>query len=240
MIGLTILVVIALYWWLASTIVGKVYVKTQSITKKRIAIAIFILIPTWDVILGFPIYAYLCMTQSGTKIYKTVDNVEGFYVGEQDGSSPIEPYAGYLFIDYKEKNSGKYYRNYWLDNNTSELCIPVGKYLYSDYANAFKKGRCIAKKEIKESEISRWDTSNQINNDTTLVPYYLEKWTVKIMDKSTGKPLAELINYHYGQGWVAIVFSSLVQYARWTKCSLQKSYQDMLLETLKPKKQEEK
>jgi hypothetical protein len=240
MIGFTILVVIALYWWLASTIVGKVYAKTQSLTKKRIAIAIFILIPTWDVILGFPIYAYLCMTQSGTKIYKTVDNVEGFYVGKLDSNHPYPPRQGYRYMDYKDEKSGKYYRNYWLDNNTSELCIPVGIYRYSDYAKAFKEGKCIGKKEIKESEVSRWDTSNQINNDTTLVPYYLEKWTVKIMDKSTGKPLAELINYHYGQGWVAIVFSSLVQYARWTKCSLQKSYQDVLLETLKPKKQEEK
>jgi len=236
MIGLTILVVIALYVWLARTVINKVYTKTQSLTKKRIAIVIFILIPTWDIILGFPIYAYLCMTQSGVKIYRTVDNVEGFYIGEQDGTSVIEPYEGYQFIEYKEKNSGKYYRSYWLDNNTSELCAPVGIYRYSPYAEAFAKGKCIAKKEINVNEVSRWDISNKFSNETRLIPNYLTRWTVKIMDQNTNKPLAELINYSYGEGWVAIGFSSVAQYARWSTCTLKKSYQEMLLETLKPKK----
>ena len=58
-----------------------------------------------------------------------MENVEGFYVGEKskDHSSP-EPYKGYRYVDYKEKESGKYYRNSWLDNNTSELCVPVCKF----------------------------------------------------------------------------------------------------------------
>ena len=168
-----------------------------------------------------------------------MENVEGFYVGEKskDHSSP-EPYKGYRYVDYKEKESGKYYRNSWLDNNTSELCVPVGKYLYSDYAKAFKQGRCIAKQEIAESDVSQWDTSDKNKNETIFIPNYLTKWTVKITNRSTSKPLSELINYYYGQGWVAISFSSIAQYGRWTSCSLEESYQEMLLETLNPKKGE--
>lgn len=82
MIGLSILAVIFGYIFLSKFIVTKVY-KAYGVKKANIALAIMILIPTWDVILGFPIYAYLCMTQSGTKIYKTVDNVEGFYIGDR-------------------------------------------------------------------------------------------------------------------------------------------------------------
>lgn len=160
MIGLMVVGVIVGYIFLAKIIVTKVYEKTQSLKKKYIALAIMILIPTWDAILGLPIYLYLCKYHAGVKIYQTVENVEGFYVGEESKKyrSP-EPYTGYRYVDYKEKESGKYYRSYWLDNNTSELCIPVGEYLYSDYAKAFKQGRCIAKEEIAEIEVSQWENS---------------------------------------------------------------------------------
>lgn len=237
MIGMSFFVTVFLYVWLSRTVIRKVYDKTKSLTKKRIAIAIFILIPTWDLILGFPIYAYLCATQSGVKIYKSVDNVEGFYVGEQSISSqPVDPYNGYRFIDYKEKENGKYYRSYWLENNTSELCVPLGIYLYGNYATAFKQGKCIAKEEITEDDVSRWEEGEDVNGYTTVVPFYIDRWNARIMDKKTNKPLAELVSYSFRLGWLinSLPFSDTGNQS-WTKCSLQQSYQDMLLETLKPK-----
>ncbi|MDT8339100.1 MAG: hypothetical protein RQ763_07865, partial [Sulfurimonas sp.] len=67
---------------------------------KRIIFIVWFLIPTWDVIIGYPIYKFLCATQAGVKIYKTVDNVEGFYVGEKRKEfEPYEPYEGYKYID---------------------------------------------------------------------------------------------------------------------------------------------
>ena len=83
MIGLMVVGVIVGYIFLAKFIVTKVYEKTKSLKKKYIALAIVILIPTWDAILGLPIYLYLCKYHAGVKIYQTVDNVEGFYVGEE-------------------------------------------------------------------------------------------------------------------------------------------------------------
>ena len=54
----------------------------SSIRKWIIGISILILIPTWDFIIGYPIFLYLCKYKSGMNIYKSVENVEGFYVGE--------------------------------------------------------------------------------------------------------------------------------------------------------------
>jgi len=204
MIGLMIIGSIALYWWLASTIVSKVYTKTQSLTKKRIAIAIFILIPTWDVILGFPVYAYLCLTQSGVKIYKTVDHVEGFYIGEQSKDfAPYVPYKGYQYIDYKEQESGKYYRSYWLDNNASELCVPVGTHRFSPYAEAFARGKCIAKEVIKENKVSRWEYNTNKNIEKIIVPIVkIKKTVVAIKDRKENRKIAENISYSMDQNWV--------------------------------------
>jgi hypothetical protein len=42
-----------------------------------------LLIPTWDIVLGYPIYKFLCWKDAGVHVYKTVGNVEGFYVGEE-------------------------------------------------------------------------------------------------------------------------------------------------------------
>lgn len=239
MIGGLILLVGFGYFVLSKYIIKNTYEKYGTKKAKYIATAIMVLIPTWDIVLGYPIYAYLCLTNSGVKIYQTVENVEGFYVGEKskDHSSP-EPYKGYRYVDYKEKESGKYYRNSWLDNNTSELCVPVGKYLYSDYAKAFKQGRCVAKEEIAEGAVSRWEIGQQVNNETIVIPNYITRWTARIIDKSSHQSLSELVNYDYGEGWVAMVFSSVAQYARWSNCTLKKNYEGMLLETLKPKKGE--
>ncbi len=129
MIGLTILGGIALYLWLTTTIVGKVYSKTQSITKKRIAIAIFILIPTWDVILGYPIYWYLCATQSGAKIYKTVDNVNDICVGELlKNNNSMEPsYRCCEFISYQYNQNGECISEKWIPKNDVLLVLDINR-----------------------------------------------------------------------------------------------------------------
>ncbi len=157
MIGLSVIAVIFGYIFLSKFIVKRVH-KSYGIKKANIALIIMILIPTWDVILGFLIYAYLCLFEAGPKIYKTVDNVEGFYVGEKDiAGQPYEPYYGYRYIDYQEvRNSqltGKYYRSYWADywkdRNASNLCVypSYPNSLSHPYTKVFNNGKCIIVKE---------------------------------------------------------------------------------------------
>lgn len=212
MLGALIIAPMILYWLFARFTVKKIYEKTQSLTKKRIAIAIFVLIPTWDIILGYPIYAYLCVTQTGIKIYKTVDNVEGFYVGEKMGEYFIEPYQGYQFIDYKDPKNGKYYRNSWLDNNTSTECIPYdGAYSY-EYTQAFKSGKCIIKHELNESEVSRWWVKQYYSGTTKqIVPIFdINKfYEIQVYDRKIQKNIAEVVNCSWKGGWVHGIISSI-------------------------------
>ena len=116
MLGLMVLVVLILYILLSRFIVRLTYKKTGSLIKKRIALAVMILIPTWDIIIGYPIFWYLCTFESGMKIYKTVDNVEGFYVGDKRGKyEPISPRKGFRYVDYRDDRDDNYYRSYWFD-----------------------------------------------------------------------------------------------------------------------------
>lgn len=69
MIGLFILGTLFLYLAFAVWIV-----KRQKTKRARwIAVAIFMLIPTWDEIVGRIYFVYLCETQSGIHVYKTVE-----------------------------------------------------------------------------------------------------------------------------------------------------------------------
>lgn len=214
MIGLMILAVIVAYILLAKFIVNKVYKITNSIKKKNIAIAIMILIPTWDVILGAPIYAYLCIFESGVKIYKTVEDVEGFYIGERSiGSEPIEPYEGYKYVDYQEvknnKSTGKYYRSYWVDyfkdREMANMCVypPYPKSLHHPYTKAFNNGKCIVKEEIDESEVSQWEYDTTKNIQEVVVPIVkIERTIVAVKDRNQNQNIAENIRYNINQNWV--------------------------------------
>jgi len=69
MIGLTVLAVLIGYVITAWVVIKRLPNKKA----KWIALAIFILIPTWDEILGRTYFKYLCETESGMKVYKTVE-----------------------------------------------------------------------------------------------------------------------------------------------------------------------
>lgn len=246
MIGLLVLAVLAGYIILSIIVISVVYKKTKNIKKMFIALAIMILIPTWDVIIGYPIYKFLCWTSAGVHIYKTVDNVEGFYVGEQQNQyEPVKPYDGYKYVDYKEmdfsKPTGKYYRSYWLDSNSSKECIKP-RYPdspYDEYTKAFKQGKCIVKEEMAESEVSRWEYDTNRNIHKVVVPIVkIEKTVVAIRDRNQNQNIAENIRYNLDQNWViGIMNESINTRGVLAYCSGGKN---MLEKVLKITNQEEK
>jgi len=73
-----ILPALFLYPLLTYKITWEVWKKTKSKRVTIITLAIFLLIPTWDVVIGYGIFLYKWATWSGTKIYKTVE-AEGMY-----------------------------------------------------------------------------------------------------------------------------------------------------------------
>jgi len=261
MIGLSILAVVFGYIFLSKFIISKTYEKFGTKKAKYIATAIMVLIPTWDVILGFPIYAYLCATKAGVHIYKTVDNVEGFYVGEKDiANQPYEPYKGYKYIEYQEvkdqKPTGKYYRSYWVnyfkDRSESQYCV-YPRYQNSPthpYTKAFSEGKCIVKKEISEGEVSRWSTvwnsnTNKIKNYYLVKIYGLGisvKKVGQIQDRSVKKILSEQFSVDWNKGWLLGFLSSIeTGHPKIKFCGIDYSNVfELEHKTLKPKNKEEK
>ena len=237
MIGLLIITTVFVYVLLAKWVVKIVYRNYSTKKAKNIALAIMILIPTWDIILGYPIYKYLCLTKAGVHIYKTVDNVEGFYIGEKSKDyEPYEPYKGYKYIDYKEEKSDKYYRSYWVDNNTSKDCVPYGIYKYGDYAKAFRHGKCIVKKEISEGEVSRWEYDMRKNKIKTIISIIgISEGIIAIRDRKTDKNISESISFYLDNNWfVGFIRNITSTKGIWSSCGVVKN---MLRKTLKSKQE---
>jgi len=253
MIGLMVVGVIVGYILLSKFIVTKV-LKLYGLKKANIALAIMLLIPTWDVILGFPIYAYLCIFESGVKIYKTVDNVEGFYIGEQrKQSEPHKPHEGYEYVDYKEmdfsKPTGKYYRSYWVDyfknREMTKLCVypPHIKSTQHPYTKAFKEGKCIVKEEITEGEVSRWEFAGYKIGSETEIPILNINRVIsfKFSDKKSNAALGELVEYSWGVGWVRNLLGYFIGVSGFGCSGIGKTnYEELYIKILKPKEKGEK
>jgi hypothetical protein len=162
-----------------------------------------ILIPTWDIVLGYPIYKFLCWKDAGVHIYKTLDNVEGFYVGVREKTPILLPYKGYKYIDYRERRSGKYYRNSWINNNTSKDCVSyIGAWNY-DYTQAFRHGKCIVKKEIPEKEVSGlWKISKKIIKDYNIFYLKITSVFVEVIDPRTKEKYFTVKDYMVDESWI--------------------------------------
>lgn len=69
MIALMILTALIVYIAVAWLVIKRLPSKKS----KWIAAVVFVLIPTWDEILGRTYFKYLCETESGMKVYKTIE-----------------------------------------------------------------------------------------------------------------------------------------------------------------------
>lgn len=96
MIGLSILLVVFLYVWLARFVVRRI----ESRATKYIVIAIFILVPTWDVIPGKLYFNNLCAAEAGVKVYSTVKLPAEYW--DEQGRPRFFNEHGYLKHDFWE------------------------------------------------------------------------------------------------------------------------------------------
>jgi len=210
-----------------------------------IAVLACFLIPTWDVILGYPVFWYLCHFKAGVKIYRTVDNVEGIYVGENDyvllretiiprpdGNrgrySDSGRYSRYRYVDMRSRKDKRYYRLYPVDNHEDPNCMDAKGYEASDYAAYYNSGRCIAKKEIPEDQVSRWGYYYEVNNPN--LPHFVkfgyvlsfEKWIMfQVVDRKSNSIMAEGVNYWWDKGWLDGLLTSIpVGSPRGVECRL--------------------
>ncbi|HSE00338.1 MAG TPA: hypothetical protein VLB72_06345 [Burkholderiales bacterium] len=76
--GLAILLIIAAYIGVASVLVYKIKPRKW----KVVTVVAVLLVPTIDAVLGRLYLRHLCVTEAGLKVYRVVENVEGFLDGE--------------------------------------------------------------------------------------------------------------------------------------------------------------
>ena len=73
--GLLAIAVLVLYIWIWKKVFGRI----QPVWGKALAFVLAILIPTGDAIYGRIVLNQMCEAEGGLRVYKTVENVDGFF-----------------------------------------------------------------------------------------------------------------------------------------------------------------
>ncbi len=235
MIGVLVLFGAAIYLLLGLLVIVLVAKSTKG---RIIGIIILALIPTWDVIIGYPTFWYLCKFKSGVKIYKTVENVEGFYAGEWDKrSTPRMPDKNYKYIDYQVKETGEFFRSYWLDDTTSEDCYKPKKKDEYKYKKSFhQEVPCFSVKLLLPEEVSRYEVHRFDEGEKILPFMQLKKYRrQKIADRHVSKILAEDVGFFWNRGWLRATLLNVGD-SKGILCPYGIDSKTMRTDTLKPSK----
>jgi hypothetical protein len=92
--GFFLLLGLLVYVALAKAVVRTIGKATQSKAAQYIAIAVFVLIPTWDIVPGYLYFNHLCESEAGVKVFKTVEVDTNYFLpnGEPDQERLKEVY----------------------------------------------------------------------------------------------------------------------------------------------------
>ena len=176
MIGLSILAVLIIYIALAHFIIKRL--KNKKL--KYLVIAVFILIPTGDYLLGRIYLQLWCATEGGLMIYETVDNVEGF-LSEYGVKSADLNYFKKLKYKYleqiKKEDIGKGWENiiYIAPDEMGIPRVSYPGYLRSRYILTMTEAR---------------------------LPFGFFKQQYRIEEIASGKVLATATNLSFQGGWI--------------------------------------
>jgi len=144
MVGLTVLVVITLYFILALSTVILVAVKCKGWKWQIITLLVFILIPTADVIVGNIYFKYVCNQHSGVFVHKKVGIGDEYYLqpGEEDSSRWI------FKLDFLTKENGQKVDR---DKFRQDYDFIIGKAeTYSKYLHIYRQELTIIDKNLNE------------------------------------------------------------------------------------------
>jgi hypothetical protein len=180
-------------------------------TGKRVVTALgtltFLLIPTWDFLPGWLHFKHLCETEAGSRIYKTVDRVEGFLLSRKHSQQGAQEYLnlGYQFIETTDYLGGKEFR-LMRQSGGSTTRQDVGSFI-SHYA--------------------------LLDNHWQRLPWDVEKGEYAIIDLQTQERLAESKEFYYTGNWA---LRQIHQNFHMPCPGISKPhlYNDFLLKTLKP------
>ncbi|MBS0182662.1 MAG: hypothetical protein JSS39_09690 [Nitrospira sp.] len=101
MFGLAVLVALGLYIYLAKMAAQFIRKRTDSKLATYATVAIFVLIPTWDIIPGRLYHRHVCETEGGVKISKTVEVDSTYFLpnGRPDEKKLLERFEWHTTTD---------------------------------------------------------------------------------------------------------------------------------------------
>lgn len=171
MVGLIVVGVIIGYVLLSKFIVTKV-LQEYGLKKANIALAIMILIPTWDAILYYPTYWILSNTIPKIERFQSPQKIEGFYKRYMPDDMIIFNMYLYDTFDnnysiYFDKNdkydkttktrTKKYYKAHWLNDSKSSLCVlSLAGSMREKYQKKLENNWCVAVEEIKQEDMTQY------------------------------------------------------------------------------------
>ena len=172
MIGLSILLAVAAYIWLARFVAKRI----ENRAAKYLVIALFVLVPTWDIIPGKIYFNNMCEKEAGLKVYKVVERVEGFRYEQGVGGllrQAIEEY-GYKYVEIRD---GKQFYRYTLNSNG----------------------------HVVKQEISEPSARYAVGAERTLLSWNVERNEEFIFDVQTQEKLAIRTTFFRGGNWLQVI-----------------------------------
>ncbi len=187
---------------------------------KLLVMAVFILIPTWDIIPGKIALAHYCEREGGIKVYRSVEGVEGFLIR---GGTAYEEYFsrfGYKYIEIvKEKRDP---RN--------------GQYNGTEYVRVTLREDGKLSEEKVERPASRYELKSYQNFDTYISPWGITLFSASIVDSKTGEIIAVDKRFGWHGGWLRQVNRPIL--GSGGECErVDDSYASIFLRTLAPTKE---
>lgn len=219
MIAILMIAGIIAYVGIAGSVYRWVRRKTESKLARFMALFALVFFAIGDNIIGEAAFYYLCKTQGGKKIYKTVDNVDGFFVENfKYGFNMIYMdeliYKKYLFIenyvlDPKEEYfaAGEGLHRFTTSTTNDESCRLYNKWKHDKTTNKINfykeytdRDICISSNKIDIIKSKYSVSYYKINNYIPLLP--ISKYTTEIKNIATGEILGVANSFNCSGGWI--------------------------------------
>jgi len=186
---------------------------------KWLVMAVFILIPTWDIIPGKIALAHYCEKEGGIKIYRSVEGVEGFL--SLDGRVYEEYFRRY---NYKYVEIAKERR----DPRT-------GRAVSSEYARVTLEADGKLKEVKIDRPVSAFGFKDYRHYDTEISRWGITLFSASIVDMRTNETIATDRRFGWYGGWLRQYSRPLLGAGRGCE-GADDSYANIILQTLKPVK----
>lgn len=219
--GILVLLLAIVYFYFCRAIFRKVCKKTEKTWIRMVTVFLLLFLGVGDNIIGNAVFYYLVWKKGGERIYQKVENVPGFML-ETDNGSTIESFMKELFSgkyefieehvteNMHQRNIYKWpyarEKGYYRFNISKPGDSRCNDY-FADFAKYNRKppypaDKCMAYEKIA-SPASRYSVVFMQRRVVSETYFHIRLRTTTIKDMHTGKTVAESNVIYYAGGWIA-------------------------------------